>query len=324
MNLPIPRGSGPIRVPTPWRRIDLPVLARGRALVERVAPTTAVPLALYGVYTLLLFLVFCAATFPHELVLRQLLAGATTGPVTVDVRGVRLGWTLAYAIDDLRVLRRGADPALPLLSASHVRAAPSLLGLLRGRPFPLSVRADVYGGTIDATADVRPDAFAVDAELARVDVSRYAGLQLFMDGTLQGRIDGKIALAGAPSKPATTAGRIDLRVADLALEGGKVQGVTVPDLHFPELHAAAAIKAGRLDIGELVGRGREVNVQGSGNALLSHPLAATLLNLEILMSPAPDLPDNLRMLLNLVPGTPTATGERRIQLTGTVAQPRVQ
>src|SRR5205814_10118062 len=119
----------------------------------------------------------------------------------------------------------------------HARAARSLLGLVRGRPFPLTIRADVYGGTLDATADVRPDAFAVDAQLAHVDVSRYAGLRLFLDGTLQGRIDGEIALAGAIAKPTTTAGKIDLRVADVALEAGKVQGISVPDLHFPELHA---------------------------------------------------------------------------------------
>src|SRR6185503_2466869 len=102
----------------------------------------------------------------------------------------------------------------------------------------LSVRADLYGGTVDATTDVRPDAFALDAELAHVDLSRYSGLRLFLDGTLQGRVDGNISVAGAVTKPTTTAGKIDLRVTGLALDGGKVQGITVPDLHFTDVHAA--------------------------------------------------------------------------------------
>lgn len=303
---------------------DHPALARVRALAARVAPSGAAPFVLYGVYTVLLFVVFFAATFPHELVLRRVLEPAATAPVGIEIRGVRLGWTLAYTIDELRLFRRGADPALPLLTATHVRAAPSLLGLLRGRPFPLSIRADVYGGTLDATADLTPDTFAVRAALAKVDVGRYAGLRLFMEGTLQGRVDGTVELAGAALKPTATAGRIDLRIAELGLEGGKAQGIVVPDLHFPEVRLAGAIKAGRLEVGELLARGREVNVQGSGNLLLSHPLAASLVNLDIVASPAAEIPDNLRMALSLIPGEPTATGDRHIRLTGTIAQPRLK
>jgi type II secretion system protein N len=307
-----------------WQRLGGPRTAAARDVVRRMTLGAATPIASYALYTAVLFLVFFAATFPHELLVRRALDAAASAPVAVEVRGVHLGWTLAYTIDELRLLRRDGDPALPLLTAARVRVAPSWLGLLRGRPFPLGLRSDLYGGTLDATVDLRPDAFAVRAALANIDVARYAGLRLFVDGTLQGRVDGTIDLAGNAAKPTTTTGQVELRAADLAFEGGKVLGFVVPDLHFGELRLGGTIKGGRLDLGDLNARGREVTVAGTGNLILQHPLAASLLNLDVTMTPAADLPDNLRLLLNMVPGEAVANGGRHLRLFGSIAQPRVQ
>ena len=299
-----------------------PAVAAVWTRVRRIMPGGAGPLVLYGLYALVVFVIALAATFPHELVLRSALEPAASAPIAVEIRGVHLGWMLGYTIDELRLLRRDADPSLPVLTATRVDAAPSLLGLLRGQPFPVGVRADLYGGTLDGNVDLRSDAFAAHAALAHVDVARYSSLRLFMEGTLAGRIDGTLELAGSAGKPASTTGRIDLRATDLALEGGKIQGITVPDLHFPELRLEGVVKGGRLDLGDVSARGREVTVQGSGNVLLAHPLAASLLNLELVLTPAGDIPDTLRLALNLIPGEPGNHGERKLHLSGTLAQPR--
>ncbi|HEY2386626.1 MAG TPA: type II secretion system protein GspN [Candidatus Binatia bacterium] len=312
-----------------WRaRLDRlgasPTLAAGTRLVRRVAPSAAAPLALYAVYTLLLFVVFLGATFPHEAILRRALDPGPAAPISVDLRGVSLGWTLGYTIDELRILSRGADPTLPVLDATHVYAAPSILGLLRGRPFPLSLAASLYGGSLEATTDLGTDAYDVHAKVSGLDVARYAGLRLFLEGTLQGHVNGSVELSGNPTKPMTTNGTLDLRATDLALEAGKLRGITIPDLHFPELRLAGTIKSGRVELPDLSARGREVSVTGTGTLLLSHPLAATLINLDLTITPAPDLPDNLRLALNLIPGELTATGEKKLHLTGTFAQPKAK
>ncbi len=308
-----------------WQRLAAhPALAEAWTRARRITPNGAVPLVLYGVYTLVLFTIFVAATFPHELVVRRLLAPAAGAPVAVEVEGVHLGWMLGYTIDELRLVRPGADPSVPLLVAARVGAAPSRLGILHGQPFPVAVHADLYGGTLDGTVDLRPEAYALRATLANVDVARYAGLRLFLEGALHGRIDGSIELAGNAARPTSTSGSVDLRAADLALEGGKVQGITVPDLHFPELRLEGTVKGGRLDLGEVTARGREVSVQGAGNVLLEHPFAASLLNLDFTLTPATDLPDNLRLTFNLIPGDPGPHGERHIHLSGTLAQPRMK
>jgi type II secretion system protein N len=293
-------------------------------LTTRLADTRATELLLYGGYTLLAFVVFLLLTFPHELVVQRLLARAETGPVDVDVRGIHLGWTLAYTIDELRLLARGDDRAVPLLSAAHVRVAPSLISLFRGHPYPVAVSGDLYGGTLSGTVDLRPAAFAIDARLAGVDVGRYAGLRLFMEGTLRGRIDGELALQGNAEKPATTTGQISLRAGDLALEGGKIRGITVPDLHFPEVRLAGDVKRGRLELGDVVANGSEISARGDGNVVLQHPLAASIMNLTLAVRPAPQAPDNLKLALNLLPGTPGEGGERTLRLYGSFDKPRVQ
>ncbi len=312
-----------------WRaRLDRlvvqPAMAAGAALVRRAGPSGVGPLGLYAAYTLVIFIVFVIATLPHELVLRRALDLGPTAPITVDLRGVRLGWTMAYTVDELRLQARGGDPSLPVFSASRVHAAPSIFGLFRGRPFPLALAADLYGGSLDATLDLDPDAYDVRAKLASLDLGRYAGLRQFLEGTLQGRVGGSIDLAGNPTKPATTGGLVDLRGTDVALEGGRIRGVTIPDLHFPELHLAGTIKAGRVDLDDLNVRGREVTVAGDGTLLLAHPLAATLINLDLTLTAAPDLPDNLRIAFNLIPGDPTPAGERKLHLFGTLTQPKLK
>ncbi len=318
----------------PARFTDLPTrgqrLARHPALVaswraaQAAAPSGTLPFLLYGAYALGLFLIFVAATFPHELALRRALEPAATAPVAVEVRGVHLGWTLTYTIDELRLVRRGGDPTLPILSAAHVHAAPSLRGLLRGRPFPLGLRADLYGGTLDGIVDLQPEAFAVRANLANVDVGRYTGLRLFTEGTPHGRVDATIELAGNAARATTTSGRFDVRAVDLALEGADAFGMTGAGVHVPELHVSGAIKGGRLEVAEMSARGREVGVSGTGNVLLAYPLAASLLNLDVTLTPTSDFPEKLRPLLTLIPGEPATDGARHAHLSGTLAQPRLK
>ncbi len=303
---------------------DAPPSGWRARLAERVDLTKVATPLLYSLYTVLAFVLFLLVTFPHELVLQRILSRAATGPVEVEVRGLHLGWTLAYTMDELRLLRRGGDPAIPLLTAQKVRVAPSWLSLLRGHPYPVGVRGDLYGGTADATVDLRPDAYAIDARFANLDVGRYAGLRLFMEGTLRGRVEGEVTVQGNAAKPATTNGRIGLRAARLALEGGKLRGITVPDLHFPEVRIAGEVKKGRLELGDVNATGDEISARGEGNVVLQHPLAGSLMNLTLVVQPAAQAPENLRLALNLLPGTPGEGGERTVRLYGSFEQPRVQ
>jgi type II secretion system protein N len=119
-------------------------------------------------------------------------------------------------------------------------------------------------------------------------------------------------------------GALDLRATGLALEDGKIRGITVPPLHFPNVHVAATVDAGRLQIRELVGDGQEIAIRGSGHALLREPAASSLLNLELVLTPTAAAADNLRLALNLLPGKTVDGGGREVRVSGTLSQLRVR
>jgi type II secretion system protein N len=287
-------------------------------------PGLRTPVVAYALFTLLLFVLCFVAMFPHDLLLQRALTRATAGmPVRVEAGRGSLGWSLAYAIESLRVGARDGD-AEPYLSAEALRIAPSRFGLLRGNPYPVGIDAALYGGTLRGSIDPRPASFVVAATLDGVDLARYGGLRPWLDGSLRGKLEGAIALDGGGRGPAAANGTVRLRVGGLALEGGKIRGITVPDLHFTDVHVNGTVKNGRLEVDEVVADGDEITVRGDGDVLLRDPLGSSMMSLELVVAPAAGAPDGLKLAVNMLPGAKAEGGARRIMLVGTLARPTVR
>lgn len=279
----------------------------------------------YGLYTAALFVVCFLATFPHDLVLQRALTAATAGsPVRVETGRGSLGWSLAYAIDSLSVRARDDAEREPWLVAEALRVAPSRFGLLRGNPYPVGIDATLYGGRLSGTVDPRPERLRVNASLTGVDLARYTGLRPWLDGTLRGRLEGAVALDGGGRGLGAATGDVQLRVAGLTLESAKVRGITVPDLHFTDVHLNGTVKNGRLEIGEIVADGQELMLRGEGNVLLREPLGASPMSLDLTLTPAAGAADGLKLAVNMLPGAKAEGGARRITLVGTVGRPSVR
>ncbi|MCC6766068.1 MAG: type II secretion system protein GspN [Deltaproteobacteria bacterium] len=276
----------------------------------------------YGLYTLALFLVCFLATFPHDLLLRRVLSEATAGtPVRVEAGRGSLGWNLTYAIDGLRIRARGEAEGEPFLAAEALRVSPSRLGLLRGTPYPIGIDATLYGGRLQGTIDPRPERLRVDANLSGVDLGRYAGLGPWLEGGVRGRLEGAVALDGGGRGLAAAAGSVELRIAGLTLEGAKVRGITVPDLHFSDVHVKGTVKNGRLELGDIAADGQEITLQGEGGVLLREPLGTSPMSLDLTITPTAAAPDGLKLAINMLPGAKAEGGARRITLVGTVGRP---
>ncbi len=295
-----------------------------RATAGRLAGDTWARTLAYAAYTLTLFLVFLLATFPHEALLRRLIDRSAQGPLTIAVSDVTLGWPFAYRIGEARIAARGADPLAPLLLAQQVRVAPSLLGLLRGRPYPLSLRAALYGGAFTGKVDLRTDAPWVDATVTDLDLARYSGVRALGQGVWRGRVNARVDVRGDGRKPTSLDGLVSVHATAFAVEAAKFRGITIPDLHFADIRFAAALKNGRLEVTEFVADGQELGVSGTGSIVLRAPLEASMLGLEITLTPATAAPDGLRLALKLLPGSPGEGGARTIAIGGTLAQPRAR
>jgi type II secretion system protein N len=301
------------------------VLGRVRAAVGGVrlqAPRG--PLLGYVLFTVVVFVMCLVATFPHELLVSRALRAATgQSAFQVETGASRLGWTLAYGIDSLRVRLRDGDDE-PLFLAETLRFSPSRIGLLFGNPYPLGFGASLYGGTLRGVVDPRPASFRIDATLEGVDLSRYTGARPWLDGRLRGRVEGTLALDGGGRGPAAATGTVALLIPGLTLESAKIRGITVPDLHFGDVHVNGNVKNARLEIAELVADGQEINLRGEGNVLLRDPLDASVLSLALTITPAAAAPDGLKLAINMIPGTSGAGGARRVSVVGTLGRPMVR
>lgn len=276
----------------------------------------------YGLYTLALFVVCFLASFPYDLWLQRLLATATSGsPVRIETGGGALGWNLSYAIDSLRVRARADAERDPWLAAERIRITPSRFGLLSGNPYPVGIEATLYGGRLRGTIDPRPQRLRVDATLAGVDLGRYAGLRSWLEGALRGRLEATLALDGGGRGLPGASGGVGVRIAGLALEGAKVRGIVVPDLHFRDVRLDGTVKSGRFEIEEIAADGQEIGVHGAGNILLREPLGASPMSLDLTLTPAAEASDGLKLAINLLPGAKAEGGARRIMIVGTIDRP---
>jgi len=275
-------------------------------------------------YTVALFLLFLLWTFPHEAMLQRAIDRAQQEPVRIEVRHVTIGWPLAYRIGEVRITAPGTDPSASLLVAQQLRVAPSLLGLLRGSPYPAGLHAELYGGSLTANVDLRTNDARVDATLTDLDLARYSGLGSMAEGAWRGRVSAQIGVHGDRRKPARVDGTVSLRGASLAVESAKVRGIAIPDLHFSDIRVGGTIKSGRLEVTEILADGQELAVRGMGSIVLRTPLAASTLALDLTITPTAAASDGLRLALALLPGSSDEGGARTVRLGGTLGQPRAR
>src|SRR5262249_14097875 len=115
----------------------------------------------------------------------------------------------------------------------------------------------------------------------------------------------------------------DIVLDAAALSGAKVQGFTVPDLHFRQTKLKLAVRGGRLEIQEFNAAG-DVNIQGSGHIVLRDPLPTSTLNLRATFEPSRATPDALKAAVALIPRPPGAKPDAPLNITGTLGAPKLR
>ena len=102
----------------------------------------------WGFYTFACFRVFLFLTFPLDIFLQRMIVAATHEmPLRIRYAHGELTWRGTGVVQDVTIEQ--TETNLPPLRVNRLTVQPSWLGLLFGRPFPLTFQADLYGGTIE-------------------------------------------------------------------------------------------------------------------------------------------------------------------------------
>lgn len=281
---------------------------------------------LYGLYTVLVFLLFLLANFPHDVVVQRALRGVNLGSVRLDLAPARFAWWRGYSFRWVRFSSGGeAVDAPPILEASRVYVRPRLWDVIRGRLGSLSISGDVYRGAVQGAIDYGPSLARATFQLRSVQIGQHPALGGLLDeGELAGGVSGTITVEGRRGSPGDTQVAGNLELVDGGLLGASVSGLKLPDLHFPGAIVKFAARGNRLEIQELQADGQEIRIAGNGQVNLSDRISESALNLKGTVQPGPAGGDAAAALLAFLPRAKGNRPDSPITVSGTLGQPRLR
>ncbi len=263
-------------------------------LLPRRAPTPSA--WLYAAWTVAWFLLFLLLTFPHDVFVSR-----WTDELEADS-----GWQIRYGdvwlrpwngyhLSNARLIAPGKD-AEPWIVAKEVALSPSWLVLFGQGVFPLGFSGSAYGGSVSGSVD---HARTLDLEWSGLRLADYPRLATLVEGNWTGELSGELHLA-VKGDLKNLEGRGKATLKNAALTQGKVQGFTVPDLHFASGDGEFEIKAGRLDVRSLKFSGSEVDAELHGQIFLLSAGSTPTVSGTISLKPIPGSPTGIEPLLMLL------------------------
>jgi type II secretion system protein N len=279
-------------------------------------PTISGRFVLYAVYTIVLFLIFLIANFPHHVLVRRALDSLNLGPVHLDVEATRFAWWKGYELRGVRLIQADAGLEMPpLLESRSLYVRPGLSGLLRGELSSVRVSGVMYNGDVVATWVSENGGGRVTLSMESLELGRHPQISgLLEEGQIMGRISGFLSIEprGAGIAGAEAAGELSLQSGRLA--AARIRGLSIPDLNGCSAEAKLGMKGGRVDIQEFHLECNEVKMTATGNVVTQPRLQDSRLNLRLTTEPGGAAPDEWKILAPLVP----------CGVSGTVAHPRTQ
>lgn len=291
-----------------------PLFLRVREAISRFSGRVG-----WTLYTVVSCLFFLALTFPTDLLLQRIVSGATRGtPIRVQYAHGELAWWGGCRLRDVEVASSGIAP---IVKIAHLTVQPSLVGLLFGRPWPLSLTADLYGGTLSGS--VTSEASEQNAHLAiqRLDLRLLPLPGINKGGEVQGLLSGEGEVRGNMADLFSWQGQVALTVTEGALRAGAAFGFPLPTLSSAGAQLRATIKKGQVDIADFTLQADTAEARLRGSVILVMPLPMSTLNLQLTAKAPDNIAPPLKMLISLLPAAPDASGVRRVSVSGSLAAP---
>jgi type II secretion system protein N len=290
-------------------------LSMPHPFVERF-PTISGRLVLYAVYTIVLFLIFLVANFPHHVLVRRALDSLNLGPLRLDVEATRFAWWKGYELRGVKLIQVDAGLEIPpLLESRSLYVRPGLSGLLRGELSSVSLRGLVYNGDVVATWVTDNGGGRITVSMDSLELGRYPLISgVLEEGQVIGRVSGFLSIEprGTGIAAADAAGELSLQNGRLA--GARIRGLSIPDLNGCTADAKLGMKAGRVDVQEFHLECDEVKMSATGNVAIQPRLQDSRVNLRLTTEPGRATSDEWKVLASLVP----------CGVSGTLTHPRTQ
>ena len=224
----------------------------------------------YVLFALLAFVVALRETLPAEALRERLVMEAAARGWQVSIDQIGPAGLIGVSMRSIRLeSREGLRIPLDRLDAT-LRLWPLFLGR-RGIAFDVRL----FGGRVRGFVEQSRKGPRVSAEVAGVDLSQALPLRRATGLDLAGVVEGGFDLALDEREPTASAGRVDLRVKEAALNGGELPvmggALTLPKVVLGQVTAEGAVKDGKLTFARLDAKGQDLSLEGDGLYLVLQP-----------------------------------------------------
>ena len=275
----------------------------------------------WTLYTIVSCLFFLVLTFPTDLLLQRAVNGATRGThARIHYGHGELTWWGSCRLREVEV----AYGTAPVVKIARMTVQPSLIGLMFGRPWPLSFTAALFGGTVSGsvTSDASEQSMQLTAQRLDLRLLPFSGIA--KGSEVQGLLSGEGEVRGNMADLFSLQGQVTLTVTEGALRAGAVPGFPLPILSSVGAQLRATVKKGQVDITDFTVQADNAEAQLHGSVLLATPLPMSTLSLQMTVKAPDNAASPLKMLVSLLPVAPDASGVRRVSISGSLAAPTLR
>jgi type II secretion system protein N len=278
-----------------------------RLLATRVSSS----LVKYGIFAATVFLVVVLATFPYMEVVAAFLA-----PMDLKISYERQAISFPFGTELYNVKLVSASDEQLLLESPEVTVSPAI-GWLPFGQFGLKLRANVFGGLIDAAVRQRVQSTLVDFELVSLNLAKVSAEAGIIMRALQGRnLTPTDPPRGILMGTLSSRGWAQINGCDLAIANAKmtltvrdlraevVQGM--PPLEFDMVRAQVLVGGRIVTLRNVNARGPEGVLAANGEVYLAKSLGDSVTHLTLVLRPASGRTASFGWFLNLLPHAPGA------------------
>ncbi len=277
--------------------------------------------ALYALYTLVLFLLFLVVNFPYRVLVDRVLGSVDVAPAELSIGDASFAFNRGLELRGVQV-RRPDWSREPILEVPRSYLWPGLRGLLSGNLTKANINGVLYGGRVKARWRGR-DVQKVEVQVEDVQLARYPPLAgLFEAGQIYGLLSGYVEQEGRAGDIAAGRASGEIYLDQAGTEEIVYNGLPLLDLAFDEIKVLFTVQGGRVEIEEMSATGPDMLISGGGQIGIRESLLDSVLDLEVIIQAVEDARPEVKGLLTLIPRKRGAKADSPLAITGTLRKPR--
>jgi type II secretion system protein N len=265
-------------------------------------------LAGYGVLAAILFVAFLTASFPYAETISALAA-----PLRMKVvfQQQEMNFPSGARLENVRLISMANERLL--LQSPDVQVSPVLVWFLLGRP-GVRIRAQIYGGVVDATVQQSARAINVDFELESLNLalmSQRVGepkqaeddedtptlLGIALTGELSG--NGSAQMIGADF----SSGRASVILSARHVEAAIINGL--PPLDLGVVSGEVKLEQGVATLQDIKADGSDGELEVNGEIQLAPDITNSTMQLTVSLTPSAQGRASSGLLLKMLPHAPS-------------------